>query len=67
MAIVFDETNKTFTLHTAHSTYQMQVDRHRILVHLYYGRKIQGDTSFLLQYYDRGFSANVSDAAIPAL
>ena len=26
MAIIFDEQNKTFTIHTEHSTYQMQID-----------------------------------------
>lgn len=39
MAIIFDEQNKTFTIHTEHSTYQMQIDPYGVLLHLYYGRK----------------------------
>ncbi|MBP3877353.1 MAG: alpha-galactosidase [Lachnospiraceae bacterium] len=62
MAIIYHEESRIFDLHTDHTTYQMQVDSHRILMHLYYGRKIEGATDYLIQYYDRGFSANVSDA-----
>ena len=42
MAILFDESKKTFTLHTDHSTYQMQLDRYGYLLHLYYGRRSEG-------------------------
>ena len=56
MAIIFDEKNKTFTLHTKETTYQMQVDRLGYLMHLYYGRKAEGCMDFLLTYFDRGFA-----------
>ena len=54
MGIVFDETRKTFTLHTNDSTYQMQVDPFGFLLHLYYGRKTDGCMDYLLTYADRG-------------
>ncbi len=39
MAIIFNPNKKIFTLQTAHTTYQMQVDRLGYLLHLYYGAK----------------------------
>ncbi len=38
MAIVIDETEKVFTIHTKNSTYQMKADPYGFLLHLYYGR-----------------------------
>ena len=64
MAILFDESKKTFTLHTDHSTYQMQVDRFGYLLHLYYGRRSEGCMDYLLQFADRGFSGNPYDAGL---
>ena len=61
MGIVYDETRKTFTLHTKGSTYQMQVDPYGFLLHLYYGRRTRGCMDYLLTYADRGFSGNPYD------
>jgi alpha-galactosidase len=36
----------------------MTIVKQGILLHLYYGRKIEGDMSYLLTYYDRGFCGN---------
>lgn len=62
MAIYYQKTNHLFTLDTAHTTYQMKVDNLGCLIHLYYGGKISGNMDYLLTYYDRGFSGNLSDA-----
>ncbi|MBO5461664.1 MAG: alpha-galactosidase [Ruminococcus sp.] len=63
MSIRFDETTKIFTLETKNSTYQMQVADYNVLLHLYYGRKIYGgDTRYLVQLYDRGFSGQIPEA-----
>ena len=57
MSILFDGKKMTFTLHTANTTYQMQVDAWRRLVHLYYGRKLgQACLAGLYPQADRGFS-----------
>ncbi len=64
MSIIFDGSNKTFTLHTEHSTYQMQIDRYGYLLQLYYGRKTEGCMDYLLTYADRGFSGNPYDAGM---
>ena len=40
MAILFDKEKQIFTLQTANTTYQMQVDQYGVLLHLYYGAKI---------------------------
>ena len=62
MAIQYQEKNKIFTLHTAHTTYQMKVDDYGFLLHLYYGERISGSMEYLLCFYDRGFSGNPADA-----
>ncbi len=58
MGILYDETKKLFTLHTAHTSYQMMVDRFGNLLHLYYGARVHGAMDYLLTYQDRGFSGN---------
>ena len=62
MSIIYDEKQKTISLHTKNTTYQMQIDRYGFLLHLYYGRYAEGCMDYLLTYYDRGFSANPYDA-----
>ncbi len=47
-----------FTIHTAHTTYQMMADPYGYLLHLYYGRRAEGTADYLLQYLDHGFSGN---------
>ena len=62
MGIVYCEADRTFTIQTKNTTYQMQVDRYGFLLHLYYGKKTDGCMDYLLTYYDRGFSGNPYDA-----
>lgn len=62
MAIIFNETEKIFSIHTKNSTYQMKVDAYGFLLHLYYGRRTNGTADYLLTYADRGFSGNPYDA-----
>ena len=53
---------RLITLQTQHTTYQMGVNDLGFLLHLYYGPKADGDMSWLLTGYDRGFSGNPYDA-----
>lgn len=62
MAIVFDEKEQLFTLHTKYTTYQMKVDSYGYLLHLYYGARTEGSMEYLLNYADRGFSGNPYEA-----
>lgn len=62
MAILFNEQDNTFTLHTKNTTYQMKVDQYGVLLHLYYGSRTAGNMDYLLTYTDRGFSGNLHDA-----
>lgn len=63
MAIRFDEKHKLFTLDTENTSYQMKIEDYNVLLHLYYGRKIEGgNMGYLLQLYDRGFSGQIPDA-----
>ncbi len=49
--------NGLFTLHTKHTTYQMKVGAHGVLLHTYYGPRVEGcDLSYRIRYVDRGFS-----------
>jgi len=62
MAIIYNEKDNTFTLHTKNTTYQMKVDRYGVLLHLYYGSRTEGNMEYLVTYTDRGFSGNLYDA-----
>ena len=63
MGIVYRKSDRTFTIQTKNTTYQMQVDPYGFLLHLYYGKKTDGSCmDYLLTYYDRGFSGNPFDA-----
>ena len=39
MGIVYSKLDRTFTIQTKNTTYQMQVDPYGFLLHLYYGKK----------------------------
>lgn len=59
MSIHFNEHDHTFTLHTKHTTYQMQVSTLGNLRHLYYGRRTEGDClDYQYILIDCGFSPN---------
>lgn len=62
MSIIYDAVRQTFTLHTENNSYQMKLAANGFLLHTYYGRKINGDMSYLIGYRDRGFSGNPYDA-----
>lgn len=57
-SIRVDEKNKVFTIDTLNTTYQFKVDQYGFLLHLYYGRRIEGVMDYLITCRDRGFSAN---------
>lgn len=61
--IVLDQENKIFTLHTLNTTYQMKADQYNVLLHTYYGTKIDNcDLSGLIQCGGRSFSPNPNEA-----
>ena len=61
--IELDRGSRVFTLHTRNTTYQMKADNYNVLLHTYYGPRIgSDDLSYLIQYADRGFSPNPSQA-----
>lgn len=57
MPVVVDHDHRTFTLHTACTTYQMQVDRYGYVLHLYYGPRTAGTMDYLPTFWDRGQAA----------
>ena len=63
MAIIYEESGRVFTLQTNTSSYQMKAGEHDVLLHLYYGEKIEPyDMSYLIMRADRGFSGNLYEA-----
>ena len=60
--ILQNETTGLFTLHTRNTTYQMKVGDYRVLLHLYYGPRLEGDLSYLVRYADRSHSPNPNEA-----
>ena len=64
MPIIYNEQEKTITIHTQNTSYQMKVGPCNLLLHTYYGPKAQGDMSWCLSFRDRGFSGNPYDAKL---
>lgn len=63
MSINYNVNDKTFTLDTDNSTYQMKVGPYGYLFHSYYGKKIKyTDMSYLFTLVDSGFSGNPYEA-----
>ena len=62
MSIIYNEQEKTITLHTLHTSYQMKIGPCDLLLHTYYGPTAHGDMSWCLSFRDRGFSGNPYDA-----
>lgn len=58
MSIIYHPNKRIFSLHTKNTTYQMMIDKHEYLLHLYYGSSNSGLTDYTLVYADRGFSGN---------
>jgi alpha-galactosidase len=61
MAVRFKEDSNHLTLYTKESAYQMQIDDHGVLLHTWYGAKIDDRASHLIELRDRGFSSNPPD------
>ena len=51
MGILWDRESRTFTLHTDRTSYQMQVDEHGYLHHLYYGKNTGSSNMEYMHYY----------------
>ena len=51
-----------FTINTQGASYQIKKDQYGTLLHLYYGRRLEGDLSCLLSFRDRGFSGSIWEA-----
>ena len=63
MSIIYHEKQKTFSLHTRKTTYQLKIGNLNYVNHLYYGARIgDEDLSYLIRRYDRGFSGNPYDS-----
>lgn len=61
--IVLDQKNRIFTIHTLNTTYQMKADQYNVLLHTYYGPRIDdSDLSGMIQCGGRSFSPNPNEA-----
>ena len=62
MPIVFNEHDSTITINTDNTSYQMKIGPCNILVHTYYGPRINCDAGYAISFRDRGFSVNPYDS-----
>ena len=63
MAIIINNVDKTYTLTTKNTMYQMKVDKYGILEHTYYGEKMDYmDMSYSVKCGGASFSPNFADA-----
>lgn len=63
MAVKYNSQNKTLTIHTTKSTYQMKVDEMGVLVHTYFGTlSDDSDFSYLIAPVDHGFCGQPAGA-----
>ncbi len=58
MSITYNDDERRITITTAHTLYQMCIDPLGHLLHLYYGRRAEGDLRYLYLPRDCGFSPN---------
>ena len=59
MGIIYCEKDRTFTLQTKETTYQMQVDQYGFLLHLYYGKKAEGCILWKKDRWSYGLSSDL--------
>lgn len=63
MAIIMNQAEQVFTLQTKRTTYQMKAGDYGILLHLYYGARVEDCTmDYLLHRKNVGFSGNPYEA-----
>ena len=63
MAIIMNQAEQVFTLQTKRTTYQMKAGDYGILLHLYYGARVEDCTmDYLLHRKDVGLSGNPYEA-----
>lgn len=58
MSITYSDNERLITITTAHTLYQMYIDPLGHLLHLYYGRRAEGNFRYLYLPRDCGFSPN---------
>ncbi len=64
MPILCNKQDKSITLHTKNTSYQMKIGPCDLLLHTYYGPSAQGDMGYSVVFRDRGFSGNPYDAGM---
>lgn len=60
--MIYTDNKGFFRLSTENTEYQMKADKYGVLEHVWYGKKVGEDMSYLLNYTDVGFSGNPYDA-----
>ena len=60
--ILIDKAKRVFTLHTKHTTYQMTADDYHVLLHAYYGPRVEADMTYLIRRADRSHTPNPDEA-----
>ncbi len=62
MAITYYEQDKRFILYTENTSYHIKVGPYDTLLHLYYGKKVDGNLDYLIRRMDRSHCGNPNEA-----
>ena len=62
MAITYYEQDKRFILYTENTSYHIKVGPYETLLHLYYGKKVEGNLDYLIRKMDRSHCGNPNEA-----
>ena len=60
--ILVDQEQRIFTLQTSNTTYQMKADTFNVLLHAYYGPRVEADMTYLIRRADRSHTPNPDEA-----
>ena len=62
MAIKYNKQDKTLSLRTEHTSYQIKIGPYNTLLHLYYGKKVDSNLDYLIRGMDRSHCGNPNEA-----
>ncbi len=63
MPIKINNQKDSFIILTDNTEYQIKADKHGVLKHIWYGKRIGEDMEYMLDYPDVGFSGNIYEKA----
>ncbi|MGN0181818.1 MAG: glycoside hydrolase family 36 N-terminal domain-containing protein, partial [Candidatus Ornithomonoglobus sp.] len=63
MPIKINDKTQSFCILTDNTEYQIKADKNGILKHIWYGKRVETDMEYMLDFHDTGFSGNIYEEA----